>query len=234
MQLSKFAILGIATLVSLFATQSNSQVKVVIFGGGTSHDFSGNYKEIDARTLTAEGVAVSYTERLAPAGLVTADVFVQASNQMPGPDSEMQSAIMQFVNAGGGLIAVHAGTWYNWPGWPDYNRLLIGGGTRGHDKPGEFEVSVVKPDHPVMQGIPAHFQAFDELYHQEMDSGGPHVEVLATARSPITGRTYPSIWVVTGQPGRIVCIALGHDEKVHDNPAYQRVLLNAVLWARRK
>ena len=39
---------------------------------------------------------------------------------------------------------------YGWKDWPDYNRTLVGGGARSHDKYGEFEVTVKVPDHPVM------------------------------------------------------------------------------------
>jgi len=239
-----FPILTLVTLVSLFAAQlqpphlakRNLPIKVLIVGGGTSHNFIQDYKQIDANTLTSADISAHYTGKFAgvAAALAGTKVLMQASNQIPEPDRNARRGIMDFINAGGGLIALHAGTWYNWVNWPEYNRILIGGGSRSHDKFGEFEVTVVRPEHPVMTGISTHFKILDELYHQKMDPSGSQVEILATATSPITGQTYPSIWVVKGQPGRIVCLTLGHDEKAHDNPAYRRILLNTVRWTANK
>ena len=241
---SALVMLAVATLASFFAAQSQhshsargmSHIQVLILGGGTSHNFIQNYKQMDAKTLNAAGISTHYTEAFAdvPALLPEAGVLIQASNQTPAPDSATRRAIMQFINTGGGLMVVHAATWYNWASWPEYNRVLVGGGSRSHDEPGEFEVTVTMPEHPVMAGVPLHFKIHDELYHQQMDPGGSPVEVLATATSPVTGKTYPSVWVVKHPGGRIVCIALGHDEKAHDTPAYVSILRNAVQWTAKK
>lgn len=213
------------------ASPAKSQAHVVIVGGGGAHDFEKNYREADATTLIRSGVSVQYTDSFKDlaARFAGANTVIQASNQT-APDAATRRGLMDFIARGGGFIAVHAGTWYNWAGWPEYNRLLIGGGTRDHDKPGRFDVTVVAPKHPVMSGVPAHFEIEDELYHQELASDGPPTEVLATAYSPITGKSYPSVWIVNGQQGRIVCIALGHDERAHGAPAYQTILKNAVEW----
>ncbi len=213
------------------ASPAKSQVHIVIVGGGASHDFHRSYKETDATTLTSAGIAVQYTDSFQDltALLGGANTVIQASNQT-APDAATRRALMEFVGKGGGLIAVHAGLWYNWADWTEYNRTLIGGGTRDHDKPGRFEVTVLAPNHPVMSGVPAHFEIEDELYHQQMEPEDAPVEVLATAYSPITGKSYPSVWTVKGQKGRIVCIALGHDERAHGNAAYQTILRNAVAW----
>lgn len=220
-----------AQFPSTASSRVGSQVHVLIIGGGTSHNFEQNYKETDATTLTRSGVSVQYTDsfRDLPAQLARATTVIQASNGT-APEAGTRRVLMDFVARGGGLVAVHAGAWYNWADWPEYNRLLIGGGTRDHDKPGRFEVTVIAPNNPVMAGVPAHFEIEDELYHQELAPDGPPTEVLATAYSAATRKSYPSVWIVKGQSGRIVCIALGHDERAHQAPAYQTILKNAVEW----
>jgi type 1 glutamine amidotransferase len=55
--------------------------------------------------------------------------------------------------------------------------------------------------------------------------------VLATATSPTTGKTFPSVWIAKHPKARIVCIALGHDGKAHENPAYQKIIQNSLAWA---
>ena len=218
-------------LSTLSLGEGKSRLQILIMGGGTSHDFAQNYQEIDAQALSSSGNSVRYVDswpQLAE-GLKKTQVLIQASNQIPPPELAIRSAIMNFVDAGGGLLVVHAGLWYNWPDWPDYNRVLVGGGSRSHDELGDFEVTVTHPEHPMMKGVPAKFMVHDELYHQEIDPSGSPVEVLAIASSPVTGKTYPSVWVVKGTR-RIACIALGHDQGSHNNPAYARLVVNASNW----
>lgn len=218
-------------LTTLPALAQTIPTRVLILGGGTSHDFAQQYEHIDTATLTAAGDAVRYTDALRDlnARLAQTDVLIQATNQ-PINETSIEHALMSFVAHGGGLVIVHAGIWYNWPNWSDYNRLLVGGGTRDHDAPAPFTVTVTAPKHPVMVGVPATFQITDELYHQQMAPEAASIDVLATAHSPLTGKDYPAIWIVHGQPGRIVCLTLGHDDRAHTNPAYQAILTNAVRW----
>jgi type 1 glutamine amidotransferase len=232
-KLTAFAVLLAAQFSVFLGAQSKPQVHVLILGGGTSHDFVQNYEQIDARTLTAAGNSVRYVETFVDMreNLKWAGVLIQTSNQSPDPDQDARRAIMDFVAAGGGLIVAHAGVWYNWASWAEYNRALIGGGTHGHDELGEFAVKVVARRHPILDGVPDQFRIVDELYHEEIDPAGSPVEVLATATSPRSGKVFPSVWVVKQGQGKIVCLALGHDKLAHDNPAYMRILENATDWA---
>ncbi|HWF18679.1 MAG TPA: ThuA domain-containing protein, partial [Verrucomicrobiae bacterium] len=205
---------------------------VLILGGGSSHDFQRWFNLADSATLTALGnVSVNYTENPGdlPSALKDADVLFESSNQPI--DSATRKAIFDFADSGHGLLLVHPGLWYNWNDWPDYNRVLVGGGAHGHDKYGEFEVVAKESSHPVMAGVPVTFKISDELYHSEIDPQGTPVEVLAEARNLATGKTYPSVWIVKHPKARIVCIALGHDAKAHDLDAYKSILQNAVKWA---
>lgn len=174
---------------------------------------------------------MNYTDKPGdlPSALKDVDVLVQSSNQAIDPQT--RKAIIEFADAGHGLVLLHPGLWYNWPDWPEYNRLLVGGGARSHDKYGEFEIAVKAAKHPVMAGIPATFKINDELYHSEIDPQGTPVEVLAEARNLSTGKTYPSVWIVKHPHARIVCIAPGHDAGAHDLDAYKTILQNAVKWA---
>src|SRR5690606_853493 len=93
---------------------------------------------------------------------------------------------------------------------------------------------VTVPGHPVMSGLPATFAVVDELYYVTPEENGPATEVLATATSPDSGRTFPSIWTVSHPKSRIVCVAPGHDARVHDRPEWKALLGNAVRWAARQ
>jgi type 1 glutamine amidotransferase len=212
---------------------TSATTRVLIVGGGSSHDFGRWFHLEDSKTLSASGkTTVGYTDK--PDGILSAlkdlDVLYLSNNQ-PMTNPALRKAIFDFAEAGNGLLLVHPALWYNWADWPEYNRALVGGGARSHDKYGEFEVTVDAPDHPLMTGVPKTFKISDELYHFQRDEQGAQIQVLATSRNLATGKTYPAIWITKQPKARIACITLGHDGAAHESDAYKTILQNAVKWA---
>jgi type 1 glutamine amidotransferase len=213
--------------------QWGARPHVLIFGGGSSHDFGRWFNQADSATLSEGGKAsVNYTD--SPSAILPAlkdvDVLYLSSNQ-PVPDPALRQGIFQFVGAGKGLLLVHPALWYNWKDWPEYNRALAGGGAPSHDRFGEFEVTVDETSHPIMAGVPASFKISDELYHFQRDPQGSPIEVLASGKSPLTGKTFPVVWTVRNSNARIACITLGHDGKAHEHAAFKSILKNSLAWA---
>ncbi|MFM7103564.1 MAG: ThuA domain-containing protein, partial [Verrucomicrobiota bacterium] len=211
-------------------------IHVLLIGGGASHDYQRWFNLADVALLNGTGrMSARYVEP--PAATVElvrgADVLVISANQA-FPKAEVREAIFAHAAAGRGLVLLHPGLWYNWPDWAVYNRELAGGGSRGHDRYGEFEVTVTRPDHPLLQGVPARFKLSDELYWFEPDTGGTPVQVLATAQSGAKGKAFPQVFVVEHPRTRIAGITLGHDGVAHSHPAYQQLLRNAVYWTARQ
>jgi type 1 glutamine amidotransferase len=85
-----------------------------------------------------------------------------------------------------------------------------------------------------MGDVPAEFTIHDEQYRVELDPTAS-TEVLAMT-SPEAGsnKAYPSVWVVKDPKAKIVGIGLGHAAEAHGNPAYQKLLINAVRWVSAK
>ena len=191
-------------------------------------------KKISARLGrrdTDSNASVNYTETTGGmAGVIGGLDVLSLNNNKPFEDQATRDAIVAHAGAGKGLLLVHAALWYSWKDWPEYNRTFVGGGSRGHDKYGEFEVTVTDPKHPVMAGVPATFTITDELYYHVTDPEGAAMEVLATGRSPVTGKVFPVVWITNNPKARIVCITLGHDGKAHEHPAYQSLLKNSLKW----
>lgn len=209
--------------------------RVLLAGGGSSHDFAKYFKAADTAILTGAGYAVQYTEDVAEAAqkLAEAEVLVFSTNQGTFANVAFRAALEQFAAKGKGIVLLHAGMWYNFRDWPEFNKTYVGGGSKGHDKLGAaFEVKVTQAAHPVMQGVPPAFSLTDELYYMIPD--GSPIEVLAEATSPLTGKVFPSIFTVRHPTARIAAIALGHDARAHDLPEFQQLLKNAVAWAARK
>ncbi len=211
-------------------------LKVLLIGGGASHDYNRWFNLADVRMLNETGgIDTHYREPqdLVAADVQAADVLVISANKA-FPDPEVRKAVFAHAEAGKGLVLLHPGLWYNWADWPEYNRTLAGGGARGHDRYGEFRVAVIEPGHPLVRDVPPEFTLADELYYFDADPAGAKIHVLATAHSKSKDRTYPQVFTVAHDTARIAGITLGHDGVAHSHPAYQRLLRNAVAWVARK
>lgn len=206
--------------------------RALIVGGGSAHDFPKWFGAADKATLSLLKPGwLQFTQNAngVPAILPKIDVLIWSANQPIA--SETCDALINFADSGKGLIPLHPGTWYAWKNFPRWNKEIVGGGARGHDKFGEFEVEIVDADHPVTAGLPAKFKITDELYHFIPDTEGAKIKVLAQATSPVSGKTYPQVWITEHPKSRIVCITLGHDGKAHLLPEFETLLRNAYQWA---
>ncbi len=224
------------TFVALTAERSGSAAapRILIVGGGTSHDFSRWFGGRDVETLEGLGYGrVAYTEdpEASRARLDDLDLLCLCTNQ-PLADPALRTAVFEFVDRGGGLLLLHASTWHNWSDWPEYNAKLVGGGARGHEDYRPFAVRRAENPHPILDGVPASFTIEDELYRFEPDPTA-RSEVLAWGRSLETGAEYPVVWARSHGIGRIAAITLGHDGGAHENRWYKELLQNAAQWVRR-
>lgn len=215
------------------------KTRVLIITGGSSHKFAEFFSQTDSATLRAAGYAVNATEDRdqAAAVLAEADVAVISVNRMFFDTPAYRKAVFDFAARGKGLVMLHPGTWYAFPYWPELNAKIVGGGSRGHDKLGAYKVNAVKPGHPIMQGVPASFDVIDELYYMNAEPdkippGTAPIEVLAeSSPSQRFNKPHPVVWTTKHERARIAGFTLGHDERVHDHPAYRMLLANAVKWA---
>ncbi len=213
------------------ATRPANGPRVLLVGGGSSHDFVKFFGASDKATLTPVCGWVDFTQNLngIPAILKDIDVLVLSANQPIS--SETAKALIDYANSGKAIISLHPGGWYAWNNFPQWNKEIVGGGTKGHDALGPYTVNVTNAASPITKGVPPAFEITDELYQYTADPAGAPIEVLATATSPASGKTYPQVWIVKHPKARIVGITLGHDARAHDLEAYRTLLKNAVVWA---
>ena len=121
------------------------KTKVLIIGGGSSHDFGRFFGGTDSATLAAAGFSVNYTEDRdqAAAEIGKADVAVISVNRQFFDTPAYRKALFDFAAAGKGLVMLHPGTWYGFAQWPELNATIVGGGARGHDRIAKFSVNAV-------------------------------------------------------------------------------------------
>lgn len=211
------------------------KTRILVIGGGSSHNFKDFFGTTDVATLKAAGFTVHYTEDRdqAAAELANADAAIISVNRKFFDTAAYRKALFDFAAAGKGIVMLHPGTWYGFGGWPELNAQIVGGGARGHDKIHPFEVKKVK-GHEVMAGVPDSFTVEDELYYVNAEGapeGTAPIEVLAeTSNSDKYQKPHPSVWITKHPKAKIVGIALGHDARTHDLKPYQQLLINAAKW----
>ncbi|WP_339709145.1 ThuA domain-containing protein [uncultured Kriegella sp.] len=219
-----------------FVAAKKNALKIAVTGGGGSHDFLKFFGIADGEILSENGSnTVIYTQDVEEMGaLVPAVDVLMLTNNQP-LDGTAKNAIFNQVNEGKlNMMIYHPSTWYNWEDWPEYNKQLVGGGSRSHEKLQEFEVIVTKPNHPIMKGVPAKFRIVDELYRWEKDPEGTDIEVLAVGKGLESGEEFPVVWIVKHSKAKIIGNTLGHDERAHGLKAYQTLLKNSLDWVKKK
>ena len=158
------------------------------------------------------------------------------------PISEAQKmALLDFVRAGNGFLGVHSATdtFYT---WPDYLKL-IGGYFNEHPWHQSVRIEVADPADPIVGFLGESLQIDDEIYQiSDFDYKGSHVLLrldetsVDLTKSGVHRQFYgwPLAWTRSYGQGRVFYTALGHEESVWRDARYQRILLNAILWAIRR
>jgi type 1 glutamine amidotransferase len=158
-------------------------------------------------------------------------LFYMAGGSFP---TEQQKALAQAVAEGKGIVGVHGANILGWEGdgvaeadRPFFdllgNRYLSHG--PGHHE-GRHTIEIVA-DHPVTAGL-ADFELFDEYY--EFEFADDDVEVLAQ-RHRADGVVIPVVYARKVGDGRVVYIALGHDQRAWGEPAFRILVKQALVWA---
>ena len=187
----------------------------------------------DAKDFTAE-MLKDY-----PVVLLSKCDEVTAEDKSSWKTAEVQKAFIDYVEDGGGLLAVHTATVAG-EHTESLDRLI---GCRFAYHPADCPVMVqpVKP-HPITNGVEA-FCEIDEHYRLEILADD--IDILTASYSSTQGvpEKYeedpynntpawisPAGYVRKQGKGRICVLMSGHRLPVWHNPNYQRTLENALNW----
>lgn len=205
--------------------------KVLMVGGGSSHDFERWYKGEDLQLINSmQGISAFYTDNTDSIKFYLKDIDLLILTNNQPISKESQQAIEKYVAKGGPLILMHAALWYNWNDWPKYNTELVGGGSTSHETFQLFKNLVVNPVHPITAGVASQFDFKDELYRHVPEPNSLGLDVLVIGESLETGKVYPVVFTVNHSKSKIVGITLGHDEHSHLSPDYKKIVRNSVEW----
>jgi cytochrome c len=177
--------------------------------------------------VTATDDASVFTEE----GLALYDVIVFLSTTGDILNGPQEAAMEGFIRAGNGFVGVHSAsdTEYEWPWYGD----LVGAYFGSHPAPQEAHVTVVEPEHPIMEALPVEIDRFDEWYN--FQSFPQEVVVLATLEETsyeggTMGDLHPITWAHEFDGGRSFYTAFGHTNESYAEPLVLDLLAGAIRW----
>jgi hypothetical protein len=167
-------------------------------------------------------------------------VIFYTSGELPLSGGQ-KAALLNFVRSGGGFLGVHSATdtFYTWPDYLD----LVGGYFDGHPWHQAVTIQVVDPGDPLVAFLGNSLQFEDEIYQiSDFDHRGSRVLMRLDESSVDLSKTgvhqrfygWPLVWTRFYGQGRVFYMALGHEASVWQDPRYQRIFTNAILWSTRK
>jgi uncharacterized protein len=169
-----------------------------------------------------------------------AAVMFYTSGELPMSGTQ-KAALLKFVQSGRGFLGVHSATdtFYTWPDYLD----LVGGYFNGHPWHQAVTIEVTDPTDPLVAFLGNALQFEDEIYQiSDFEYRGSHVLLRLDQGSVDLGKAgvqrrfygWPLAWTRSYGQGRVFYTALGHEASVWQDPRYQRILTNAILWSMRR
>ena len=115
-------------------------------------------------------------------------------------------------------------------GKTDEWRKTLGISSFSHEKARDFDVKVLKAEHPVMKDFPAVWHdKGDELYKNV--KWWPNMVPLAEAYGTETRTNHVVIWLNTYHDTRVFVTTLGHQNSTMSDPVYLGLVTRGLLWA---
>jgi type 1 glutamine amidotransferase len=225
--------------LNLVAADTTTPVRVLFLGDRAGHRPAERFAILQP-ALTPRNIELTYTEAMTNLNSAYLGQFdallIYANINRIAPEQE--TAMMEFVAAGGGLVPIHCASFcfHN-----STNYIGLVGGQFQRHLTGVFKETIINADHPVMKGLTP-IESWDETYvHTKHNTNRI---VLAERRYPGTnamtanlGNTTdttgaePYTWVREHGKGRMFYTAWGHDRRTWTNANFQALVENGIRWA---
>jgi len=209
------------------AETAPAKIQTLVLSGGEIHDYKGNGQAVLEALRGREEFEVTYVENdlnaLVAPHLDPYEVLIFFYTVGTLTDAQ-KNGLLNWVASGKGFVGFHSAA-DSFRDCPEY-RAMVGGHFITHPAYRDYQVSVVKSDHPIVQGLPDEFMVRDEQYILDYD---PRVNVLANAL--YQGRAMPVAWTKSWGRGRVFYLALGHDPAACRHEMFRELLRRGALWA---
>lgn len=184
------------------------------------------------------------TEKINDGFLSQYKLFLQLNYPPYNWTDTAKAAFVKYVEEGkGGWIGFHhatlLGEFDGFAIWPWFRDFM--GGIRFKSYISTFvsgTVNVEDRNHPAMKDVPAQFVIENEEFYTYDKSPRPKVHVLAsvdestyTPETDIKMGDHPVIWTNEHVKARNLYIFMGHHGELFENPAFEQIVKNSILWA---
>ena len=153
-----------------------------------------------------------------------------------------REAFRAWIEAGGGVVALHGSGGDSRYDWDWYVDTLLGAQFIGHtNAPKQFQQAVVlvdAVDHPAMRGLPRAWRRTDEWYAFDRVPAGHGTRILARldeqSYAPEAAHRmgeHPVVWTRCIARGRVFYSALGHKAETYREPLHLQMIDGAIGWA---
>jgi len=222
--------------------------RALILSGGVAHDYARTspmlaeiLQEVDIDVEIHEALDVLRGEVLAGFDMLVLNCVRWTCDQTPDWRDQWRSelpvaaqqALLKFLGAGRGLLALHAAT-ICFDDWPEFRNILgawweWGAGNSGHAPLQEHRMRVVRTGHAVTEGL-SDFAIVDELYTN------PRITDFVTPliEADWEGTSHPILWTRQYGDARVCYNALGHGVEAFANAANRVLLQRAAMWVLRE
>ncbi|SIO57672.1 hypothetical protein SAMN05444166_5459 [Singulisphaera sp. GP187] len=226
--LSLFGLSGLATHAADPPPPKRKPLTVLFLGDQGPHRPADRFPQL-ASVLSGRGIAMTYTENISDLNAGTLAKYdalvIYANTTQIGKDQE--KALLDFVANGGGFVPLHCAS-FCFLNSPEYI-ALVGAQFQKHGT-GQFETTVIDPDHPIIKGLEP-FRTWDETYvHTKHNTKDRHV--LQTRDDPAGSE--PWTWTRTQGKGRVFYTAYGHDARTWGHPGFHDLVERGIRWAANK
>lgn len=203
-------------------------VNSLIFVGteGIYHDHEGNGKYITAFLNESENIKADFSRdyNVLADGLDTyhSVLFYTDVGELT---QAQETNLLNYIKSGGGFFGLHtaAASFRESDGYHG----MLNGFFNGHSPYMDFAVSISDTDHPITNGL-SDFEAKDELYYLKHNPDSSHH--LMHAYDHTKDETHVMAFHHTFGEGKVFYFALGHDMAVLENPSFQEIIRNGILW----
>jgi type 1 glutamine amidotransferase len=211
-------------------------------------DYTIAYDQISAAMLKNYQVFLTFRDGMIwPGGYLGPDASSYYAENLENPKTfpdpvsqpcltqEQGAAIKDFVNAGGGLYAMHNSSYISL--YVKGYRDVMGGVSKAHPPLRPFQVRATQNRHPITEGIKP-FMVNDEQHYVQYDLDPAHIILESENIDGLTfrdmGTKSVSGWAHDFGKGRVVFTAVGHNTHALWNPQYLELQKRSVRWLLRQ
>jgi type 1 glutamine amidotransferase len=228
-------LVGQSSAASLASQPADKTLQALILSGPVDHDWLATtsfVRQILADTGRFNVRVCEAPNALQARRLAEFDVLVDLAGRSASTN-DPEGEIARFVESGKGLVVTHGALTQQNPGttasglWPILSMGLS-------HRPVRFaEVRIIRPEHPITQGMQTQFKIADAL--PGSIAIRPEAESLASASDEIKANgvssDQPVLLTLHHTGGRVFCTAMGHSLAAMREPAFVATLARGTEWA---